>query len=461
MVNGKIYSSNSVNGAEPYDIPTSLYGISASSAMMMRDEIHPGTYVGVRNQNNLSEINIYRKNEVLEENVMILGWDGSAVNTNWFTNEEQEVYEIATGEELRGLAFLVNNGVTFEGKLIRLGSDINLNYREWTPIGCGYEAEQRTKYGEKYIHITAKNPFKGVFDGCGHTVYGLRISDAEPNKKFSGLFGCIEDATIKNIVLEQVRVGVIGEDTSYAAVCGHAKSSMFSNVIVSGVIRGESCSSIVCISVDTSFYNCINRANLICRSDVSGKNLLVGGIVQQVGLSEKMAEMSYTQSPDLFIKCIQAGTITVQVGEARQFWGGQLYGTIIPSSDGYSITINRCDAQVPMIVEMNNIHGDTKCVFCGVTPTKEPICHIGPLIGCKIDLLNGLIGKTPMMIKVRVNKITRSTVIDRMVIQGSVNVLESEYHTNTFRTIDINEINSTDGIEVLEPYFTYVMTKNI
>lgn len=462
MIYGKVYSTG--DKKIPDKIPTSLYGISASSAMMMRDELEPGTIVGVRNPNDLSEINIYRRNDMTANVNPEEKWDGISVDTSWYdANSTQDVYALKNAAQFAGLACLVNSGVTFDGKLIRFQTDIHLDYKEWTPIGTHMTKDMED---DSECSIESRHPFCGSLDGCGYTIYGLRISNPEKNGKFCGLFGAISGATIKNMVLDQVRVGSIIEDTSYAAICGYSKSSMFSNIIVSGVIRGEGCSAISCISVDTSFYNCINRATLICRVDCPEDNrkrtLLVGGMVQQIYLTEKVARLanSYEQAPDVFINCIQGGTITVQTGNVERFYGGQLYGVIVSDSERCSITINRCMIKAPMIVDGFR-KGESKSIFSGVTPEKKPVSHVGEMIGNKIDLLDGMIGKTPTAMRVRVIRITSSTVIDKMVIRGSVNVLESDHNTNTFQTTDINEIGVNDGIEVLEPYFTYVQTKNI
>ena len=72
--------------------------------------------------------------------------------------------------------------------------------------------------------------------------------------------------------------------------------------------------------------------------------------------------------------------------------------------------------------------------------------------------MNGLIGKTSNAIKVTVIKVTNSVTVDSMVIPGSVNVLTSKPYTNSFVTMDTNPIGTYDGIENLEPYFSFIKT---
>ena len=96
-------------------------------------------------------------------------------------------YKISTGAELAYLAEKVNGGESYSGNYFKLTSDIRLNTddvptsgNEWTPIGNG----------------TAK-PFSGIFDGAGHVICGLYISDAA----FPGLFGKVS-GTVQNLVVQ-------------------------------------------------------------------------------------------------------------------------------------------------------------------------------------------------------------------------------------------------------------------
>ena len=68
-------------------------------------------------------------------------WDGSA-DTSWYTEPNTtDTYIITTAAQLAGLAKLVNEGpengspVNFSGKTVKLGADIDLAGKEWTPIG--------------------------------------------------------------------------------------------------------------------------------------------------------------------------------------------------------------------------------------------------------------------------------------------------------------------------------------
>ena len=116
-------------------------------------------------------------------------WDGTAA-TGFASGSgtESDPYIIESAGQLAYLAKTVNNGITYQGKYIKLANDIELNdYNakcwilnavEWTAIG------------------TEGNGFKGTFDGGGHTVSGIYIDTVN---RYQGLFGYVYSGTIKNI----------------------------------------------------------------------------------------------------------------------------------------------------------------------------------------------------------------------------------------------------------------------
>jgi hypothetical protein len=114
---------------------------------------------------------------------------------------EDNPYIINTKKQLEDFAMLVNLGVSFSGKHIKLGRNIALNNTTnwqkwatappaytWTPIGI-----------EACIEACAnRNRFDGTFDGGGHIVSGAYVDN--PRRNGIALFGVIsKDATIKNI----------------------------------------------------------------------------------------------------------------------------------------------------------------------------------------------------------------------------------------------------------------------
>ncbi len=90
---------------------------------------------------------------------------------------------ITTAPQLAAIAWAVNNGVQNANTAVyTLGNNIDLGNFNWTPIG------------------TKDNPFKGSFNGNGHTVLNLRVRSID-NRQAYGLFGHAVGADISNFKL--------------------------------------------------------------------------------------------------------------------------------------------------------------------------------------------------------------------------------------------------------------------
>lgn len=108
-------------------------------------------------------------------------WDGTKVDVPDAVGSE---ITISSAEQLAGLAASVNQGVDYSGYTIKLACNIDLQEKEWTPIGN-----------------SDNNRFYGVFDGQGHTVAGLKISQRDTAAVNIGFFGSVDgnETVIKNL----------------------------------------------------------------------------------------------------------------------------------------------------------------------------------------------------------------------------------------------------------------------
>ena len=90
---------------------------------------------------------------------LLYGKIGSTVKEIEEYLQRRETLYIVNETQLRALAEYVNNGNSCEGKEIILLNDIEVDStEEWVPIG------------------TKEAPFKGAFDGAGHTISGVRFN---------------------------------------------------------------------------------------------------------------------------------------------------------------------------------------------------------------------------------------------------------------------------------------------
>ena len=155
-------------------------------------------------------------------------WNGT-VDKSWTgSGTVDDPILISTAEQLAGFADSVNRGDDFSGRYIELAADIYLSdstlgdslKHEWThPIG----QFQSGGSGWEYTLDTAW--FRGNFDGKNHTIYNLFHGTTpetpdwnNPDNPFGdldgidfsgwdkALFGFVEDATIKNVRLENAVV---------------------------------------------------------------------------------------------------------------------------------------------------------------------------------------------------------------------------------------------------------------
>lgn len=156
---------------------------------------------------------------------------------------------ITTEEELRNIVLKLD-------QTYFLGNDITLT-GDWTPLG------------------TTSSPFKGSFDGNGHTISGLRVT-ADSGRGI-GLFGIVaKDAVIENLTIKDAAITITGSSGSSAGIVVGENKGTVRNVTTYGTISAPNSDRIGGIVGSNSdygqVYNCTNHAA------VTGKRY-VGGIV--------------------------------------------------------------------------------------------------------------------------------------------------------------------------------------
>lgn len=153
-------------------------------------------------------------------------WDGTSCYAPQY-DEANKVYNITNGYELAWIAAFVNNGNTLAGCTIALNNDIDLNNKDWTPIG------------------TKDNQFKGILDGGNKTIKNLNIveTEAKEGKAYMALFGYANNVTIKDVTFENININIPCLDIDHSqghigAVAGSLEgTSTIENVTVKGDIQ--------------------------------------------------------------------------------------------------------------------------------------------------------------------------------------------------------------------------------
>ncbi|SFQ15520.1 Uncharacterized protein, contains FMN-binding domain [Lachnospiraceae bacterium XBB1006] len=165
--------------------------------------------------------------------------DGSAENPFCIVNKEQ----------LKAFAASLEEEVCYEDAYVVLGADIDLSEEaNWEPIG-----------GSQFA-------FDGTFDGCGHTIKGLKEGTEEQPRKLSkqledfsnalGLFGTLGvHAVVKNLHLTDVAMYAYREDAMFVGgIAGYMEGMKDGGSYKGAVIDG--CSVTGIISATTAEKNC-------------------------------------------------------------------------------------------------------------------------------------------------------------------------------------------------------------
>ena len=169
-------------------------------------------------------------------------WDGQTVSEPAFDDATQ-TYTVVKPSELAWLAAAVNGTLetravaadSFKGKTFVLAEDIDLGYKEWTPIG------------------NANSNFQGTFDGNGKTISSLYINT--PSKSNVGLFGMTTDGEIKNLTVKNAKV--TGR-LNVGVVAGTPYTSKYTDITVTGLIEVNGMAYVGAVGGKNAYANWTN-----------------------------------------------------------------------------------------------------------------------------------------------------------------------------------------------------------
>ena len=183
-------------------------------------------------------------------------WDGTVAESyNGGDGTMENPYQIATPQQLALLAQQTNDGTGGNACYI-LTEDICLNGEgdniNWTPMGYR-------------INGTQYAAFTGVFDGNDHTVSNLYCI-ASKVYQCTGLFGCTENAIIKNVIVSDV---YLTDGYSSGAVVGYAMNTNISNCNADGHVEANMMAGGIAgycqvnANASSLIENCVNYSNVI------------------------------------------------------------------------------------------------------------------------------------------------------------------------------------------------------
>ena len=211
-----------------------------------------------------------------------------AAHLVWLHNQVQ-VYDAETKTyPYESIKCYLANGISLKAVCHPADAANSVAEASWNPIGD-------------------KNPFKGIFDGNGHTVSDLYINNSGNTL---GLFGLVDGAEIKNVIVQGNVTGFYEE--------GNSQSGQYVGLVLgigSSGVKLENCES---------------------RGSVTGYKY-VGGIVGLVPSSGGTITM-----------CTNRATVKNYSGQSGKYFGG-----IVGSGCGLSLCANYAD----ITTESNNVGG--------------------------------------------------------------------------------------------------------
>lgn len=227
---------------------------------------------------------------------------------------------ITTAAELVALAEEVNNGIcTYEGRVVRLGADIDMAGVLMPTIGI------------------TNHPFMGEFNGQSHTISNLSITSANDNV---GLFGALMNAYVHNVRIDGATI--IGEN--------HV-----------GVLFGT-----------TVYSPCYISDVLVENSSVSGLGS-VGGIGGRVADDKNIAYATIE-------RCYFKGSVTTAYANTNDAaWAGGICGNVLRGAItdcGCVATITRStqgELKAGLIGGSNGTMTVTRCYATDQNNTRLPL----------------------------------------------------------------------------------------
>ena len=146
---------------------------------------------------------------------------------------------------------------SFEGETIYLTCDITLTVG-WSPIG------------------SASRPFKGRFEGWGHTISGLKINN---DYYYQGLFGYIDGGSVSDL---KVSGSIKSSEDYVGGICGYLKSGEIKGCYNEATVSGASYVGGICGYTEGVVTSCINTGNITSTKTTGGEEIYIGGIVGYV-----------------------------------------------------------------------------------------------------------------------------------------------------------------------------------
>ena len=212
--------------------------------------------------------------------------DGNTVVADGVLLKQDGAYYISNKAGMFWFANEVNvNKNAFNGEIVKLTANIDLNNEAWTPVGQ-----------------TGATTFNGVFDGQNYTISNLNVNSAAQTGKHysSGLFGWVESHTagrghIKNVKINGATivghhncgalVGYITQETALVDNC-HVTGATVSCTYANGDADGDKAGALIGnATVATPVKNCTAANSTVSAGRDAGQLIGAGKEANVTGCS--------------------------------------------------------------------------------------------------------------------------------------------------------------------------------
>jgi hypothetical protein len=256
------------------------------------------------------------------------------------TGTAQDPYQIWTAEQM----YSVGLSTAKWSKNFILMADIDMSAYSgnlYQPIGNSISINQY--------------PFSGTFDGNGHIIHNLNISNASSAVDYTGIFGCTQGATIKNLHLANIQI--FSGSRFVGGLVGYQINGSIINCSSTGTITAE-------MFVGDSMYNYSEYAGGLVGLQENGS------ILNCISTCSVKASSSLT-SPSGFNLNVYAGGLT-----------GTSYGTIMDCYSTGSVTSSNASYSYTGGLVGNTFSAITRCYSTGsVTSSNVLAANAGGLAG--------------------------------------------------------------------------------
>ena len=264
--------------------------------------------------------------------------------------QENGVYLIGSARDLLVMGKLVDTGLAaFQQASYRMDADISLRdqlndgHTAWNPIG----------------------PFKGTFDGDGHTLSGFAPL-LTGDQKAAGLFGVIESGgTVKNLTIQGELTGTLATNANAGLAAAIVKGTLI-NVTVEGSLSVEAEEAAVggltgLVSGGT-VKDCTNRAGIqtgienqpgVATGGIAGKAAggTITGCVNTGNLAAVSTYEGYARPMGGIAGSVTDATVSLCRSEGSVT--ALLAGGIAGQTEGSSTTVERCASLGPVYGSMS------------------------------------------------------------------------------------------------------------